>query len=56
MTGRLTVSATLIHVCFGEVTVIGNSHVILFIKNDEVPLCCIKHVVYILYAIMQVFC
>ena len=32
------------------------SHVTLFIKNDETPLCCMIHMVYILYVIMHVFC
>jgi len=27
-----------------------------FTQNDKIPLCCLVHMVYILYAIMHVFC
>jgi len=32
------------------------SHVNKFSQNDKIPLCCIVHVVFFLYAIMHVFC
>jgi len=50
MTKRLSMSATLIHFSFDDV-----SHITKFTHNDKIPLC-IMHVVNILYAIMHVFC
>ena len=50
MAKRLIMSADLIHLLFGDV-----SHVTKFSQNDKIPLCCIVHVVYFLYAIMHVF-